>query len=491
MIRRRIRGFFIVELLGKGGMSEVYLALHPRTREKRAVKILLRSATRHASTYARFMREIRIVQSLCHPGIVRVLESGELEDACYYMMDYFPDGSLARKLQKGRSSLAVSLEIFRGICEAVSHAHGRGVIHRDLKPANVLLDPEGRPMVSDFGIAKALAPESTALTRSDEVIGTIAYLAPEQRLSSKNVDRRADVYALGAMLYEMIMGFPPLGRFPWPAELHPHFPEDVGALLQRCLSLDPAGRPQDGSDLLAALHSLSSAPLPRPCASPGWNQDGSLPRAPLPAGNAAEDRIEDWFRGLRSGTTRERLAIIRQMVQTMGEGEAKSLLKIYPTESDRVRWGLIRVLGELRQVAAMPLLVRELQNSYLRECAIEALGRIGAPEAFGPLVEFLEGNPDSALLVLPALARVGREKALPVLHPFLGHSLGVVRQTAARALSSIATRDSMLALASRLPIEPDELVRRAIRDSIQCVEAGMQGETTLIESGAAAPGRSA
>ena len=121
----------------------------------------------------------------------------------------------------------------------MAYAHESGVTHRDLKPSNILFNTKGEPVVSDFGIAKVLNFEKMSLLPAGELMGTIAYLAPEQRFSSKKVNRRADVYALGAILYEMLMGFPPLGNFPKPAEVNPDFPESLQSVLMKCLAPNP------------------------------------------------------------------------------------------------------------------------------------------------------------------------------------------------------------------------------------------------------------
>jgi serine/threonine-protein kinase len=199
MLRRKIGGLSLMAKLGQGGMSEVYLGLNTRTREQRAVKIVAKQASKLASAYARFLREIEIIRKLSHPRIVRIYESGELEDCYFYVMDFIEGGSLAQHLANGRLPLGESLGILEDICQAMCHAHGAGVIHRDLKPGNILLDRNGAAFISDFGIAKTLVSQATDLTRSNEVMGTMAYLAPEQRINARSVDRRADVFAIGAI----------------------------------------------------------------------------------------------------------------------------------------------------------------------------------------------------------------------------------------------------------------------------------------------------
>ena len=213
LLRKKIGSFYLVEKIGTGGMSEVFLAVDPKSREKRAYE------------YARFLREVEIIRVLSHPGIIRIYENGVLEDCYYYSMEYIPGGNLAQLLGRKKLDFQSASRIFLRICSAMAYAHNKGIVHRDLKPSNVLLNEEGDPVISDFGIAKSMAIDKSALTKSGEILGTIAYLAPEQRFDSKRVDQRADVFALGAILYEMLMGFPPLGKFPWPSEVMPRFPD--------------------------------------------------------------------------------------------------------------------------------------------------------------------------------------------------------------------------------------------------------------------------
>ncbi len=479
LVRRKIGVFYLTELIGQGGMSQVYLAVNPRTREKRAVKILAKRATASPTSYARFLREIEIIRNLSHPHIVKILDSGALEDCYFYMMELM-SSSLAKRLARGRMPLKESVGLFAVICGAVAHAHENGIIHRDLKPSNILLSTEGAPMVSDFGIAKAVDRAQTALTASNEILGTVAYLAPEQRFDSKRVDRRVDVYALGAILYEALMGFPPLGKFPWPRETQPGFPEGLQTILERCLALNPDDRYLHAGPLLTDVELfLGGKQTPKSSAQVaeseiGWNseKEDAAPKM---------DRIEHWFQVLRLGTTKERLAVVREMVDQMETKEAKGVLKMFAGEEDRVRWGLIKVLGDLKVYAATPMIVDELKNPFHRECAIEALGKIGAEEAFHPLRNFLANNPESAMIALLPLARTGGQRALKYLRPYLSHEMATLRQAAARAFAIVETPDSLEILKEYLPKEHDDRIRNVIHHSIRSIESALRTKEALLE----------
>jgi hypothetical protein len=481
MVRKKIGDFYLVEQIGSGGMSEVYLGINPSKREKRAFKILGKRASMWSSAYGRFIREVDIIRDLAHPGIIKVLDNGVLDECYYYAMEYMPRGNLTRRMDRGKIPLEEATAFFNPICNAMAYAHDQGVIHRDLKPANILLNADGAPVISDFGIAKVLDLERTSLTRSGEILGTIAYLAPEQRFSSKNVNRRADVYALGAILYEMLMGFPPLGKFPWPTEVQPNFSRSLQAILERCLAIDPDNRFEHAGMLLAEFEKYPEYPG-------GKNMD-VLPSSQIKPPVAMEDevlppvktdRIESWFRILRAGTTRERLAVVREMVEKLNPAEAKAIVKLYTEEGDRVRWGLIRVLGELRIEAATPLILSDLSSPFHTECAIEALGKIGSSEAYNLIREFVAGHPESAMIALIPLAKTGKQRAIKNLQQYLKHEMVVLRLTAIRALASIESIESLQALKEHLGFERDEKVRTTLFQAVHTLQGTLLPSLTTV-----------
>jgi hypothetical protein len=490
MLRRKIGNFYLVEQIGSGGMSEVYLGLNPRVREKRAFKILGKRASMWSSAYGRFIREVDIIRDLTHPGIIRVIDNGVLDDCYFYSMEYMPGGNLVRRMERGKMALAAVLQLFVPICEAMAYAHDRSVVHRDLKPANILLNAAGEPIISDFGIAKMLDLERTSLTRSGEILGTIAYLAPEQRFSTKTVNRRADVFALGAILYEMLMGFPPLGNFPWPSDILPEFPEALQGVLKKCLAIDPENRFEHAGALLMQLGKLSGTAVTRT-----EETCETMPsRYVVPIEDTIiippkSDRIESWFRVLRTGTTRERLGVVREMVGQITSAEAKSLIKLYAGEGDRVRWGLIRVLGELKLGSATQLILSDLNSSFHAECAIEALGKIGSDEAYDPIREFVVEHPESALIGLIPMAKTGKQRAIQTLQQYLGHEMAVLRQAAVRALACVESEESLRVLREHLCVEPDDKVRALVVQTIHAMQRTVSPSLPAIQE-AAGGGRS-
>jgi serine/threonine protein kinase len=474
MLRKKIHDFYLVEQIGAGGMSEVFLGLNPRTREKRAFKILGKSATLWPGAYARFLREVEIIRSLSHPGIIKILDNGVLDECYFYSMEYMPGGNLTRIMQRGKPSLESTAQIFLQICEAMAYAHENGIIHRDLKPANILLSADGKPVVSDFGIAKILDDEHPPLTVSGEILGTIAYLAPEQRFNTKRVNQRADIYALGALCYEMLMGFPPLGKFPRPREINPDFPEGLQSIIEKCLAIRPEDRFENAGLLEIELEKcLNVVPRKKRESAGDVTAKMLLSLEENPSVSEKLDRIESWFRVLRTGTTRERLAVVREMVDKLASTEAKAILKLYPQEGDRVRWGLIKVLGELKIQAATPLILSDLKSPFHTECAIEALGKIGLEESYNALLAYVIEHPESSLIALVPLANTGKKRAVKFLRQFLGNEMSVLRQAAVRALAYVGSEECLQALKDQLCIECDEKVRLSILQAVHSLESAL------------------
>ena len=196
--------------LGRSGMATVYRAFDPISNREVAIKILPRQMLDNLVTRARFKREIKLIASLEHPSIVPVYDvGGEDNHQPYFVMRYMSGGSLSDMIKKGRFSLRDAALVIERLAAALDHAHSNGVIHRDIKPDNVLFDTSNNPYISDFGVAKFT--ESLVSSTNQEVIGTPAYISPEQALG-EDVDHRADIYGLGAMLYEMLTGERPFGK---------------------------------------------------------------------------------------------------------------------------------------------------------------------------------------------------------------------------------------------------------------------------------------
>jgi len=237
-------------------------------------------------------------------------------------------------------------------------------------------------------------------------------------------------------------------------------------LLQRCLALNPADRYEDAGDLLAAFRAIRGKVNSLNLVSGKGNGPGEITNT-IELENLTSERIEAWLQILRSGTTSRRLETVREMTATLDGGEANHLLNIYPFEEDRVRWALIIIFGELKVTAALPLMIGELEQQSQRESAIETLGKIGSPLAFGPILEHLRENPHAAMMCLIPLARTGKNESIPHLLPFLSHEMKIIRLTAVRALAEVGSKECAGILKDQLSVEKDEKVRAALLESIR------------------------
>ena len=282
--------------LGRGGMATVYRAFDPISNREVAIKILPRELTNNLITRARFKRELKLIASLEHPAIVPVYDvGGEDDHQPFFVMRYMSGGSLSEMIKKGRFSLRDASLIIERLASALDHAHSRGVIHRDIKPDNVLFDASNNPYLSDFGVAKLT--ETLVSATGQEVIGTPAYISPEQALG-ENVDHRADVYGLGAMLYEMLTGERPFGKdtviglalqhvndpVPNVLKARPDLPPEVDTIIKTAMAKNREKRYATALDLSHELNKVAfegeptmpkySPLVDRPTASPTSRRGG-------------------------------------------------------------------------------------------------------------------------------------------------------------------------------------------------------------------------
>ena len=256
----------IIEQIGEGGMATVYKAYQPSMDRNVAIKVLPGQLADSEEFTKRFQQEARIIAKLEHPHILPVFDYGESEGITYLVMRYLDAGTLGEKMQKERPLPLDEIDrLFTQLAEALGYAHSYGIIHRDLKPSNALIDSHGNLFLTDFGIAKMLESASPRLTQTDAIMGTPAYISPEQAQATK-VNQRSDIYSLGIILYEMVTGRVPFvaetplavilkhvsDPLPKPSVLKPDIPEAIEKVVLRALEKKPEDRYATVNEFLTA-----------------------------------------------------------------------------------------------------------------------------------------------------------------------------------------------------------------------------------------------
>jgi len=254
-----IPGYRLEKLVGKGGMGEVHRAVQLSLGRVVAVKILSGELAADPTFVTRFDKEAAALATLSHPNVVSIVDKGKAEGTYYLVMEFVDGPSLREVMRSPLLDIPGALRIIMEIARAIDYAHSRGVVHRDLKPENILFDEQagGIAKVTDFGLATFFDDSKLTsrfnVTETHVSMGTLSYMAPEQRVDAKNADHRADVYSLGVMLYELLVGEVPIGTFDPPSQRRPGTDRRLDAIVLRCLKPSAADRYQRVMDLMLDL----------------------------------------------------------------------------------------------------------------------------------------------------------------------------------------------------------------------------------------------
>lgn len=295
LIGTSLGGYRVLSTLGQGGMARVYKAYQENLDREVAIKVLPPWYAADRSFVERFNLEARLVARLSHPNIVTVHDAGEQSGHLYIVMQLVSGGTLKQRLdqwhRQGRTlDTTEVVQVFSQLAEALSYAHEQGIIHRDIKPVNVLMDSSARPILSDFGIAKVLASTQEGLTRPGAGVGTPEYMSPEQ-CQGGPIDGRADIYALGVMLFEAMTGSTPFRGDNYPALAHSHIYEPaprpstlnpaihpgIERIILTALMKQPPQRYQRASDMAEALRQTLTTNI-----SASYPQQPAFPRTTVP-----------------------------------------------------------------------------------------------------------------------------------------------------------------------------------------------------------------
>lgn len=298
-----VGAYRVVKKLGQGGMATVFKAYHPALDRYVAIKVMHPALIGDPNFLARFQREARIVAKLDHSHIVPIYDFSQHRGHPYLVMRFIEGETLKARMERGPLELREVLRIARAVGGALTYAHERGVLHRDIKPSNILLTPDGGVYLTDFGLARMAETGESTLSR-DMMVGTPQYISPEQAKGLKGLDARTDIYSLGVVLYEMLVGQPPFAAdtpyavihdhiftpLPLPGELNADLSESAERVLLRALAKEPDDRFQSVEELVNALEAaLKPAPAPEAAPSPAETVVVSSetivvpqPSAPLP-----------------------------------------------------------------------------------------------------------------------------------------------------------------------------------------------------------------
>jgi eukaryotic-like serine/threonine-protein kinase len=334
--------------LGAGGMSRVFLA-EERALNRRVVLKVLSPDLLAGVSAERFRREIQLTARLQHPHIVPILTTGDVDGLPFYTMPFEEGESLRVHLARvGALPVLETMSILRDVARALEYAHGKGVVHRDIKPDNILL-AGNTATVADFGIAKAIvesreASESAALTQLGMAIGTPQYMAPEQIAADPAVDHRVDLYAFGCVAYELLAGEPPFAGVGGTALLRAHLidyappigerrgdvPGALATLIDRCLEKDPADRPANAGELIAALDRAASTPPQGSVSVTRTVERGTAGIAVLPFANVSADVDNEYF---ADGLTDELITDL-SMLKTLRVISRQSAMRFKGSDKD-------------------------------------------------------------------------------------------------------------------------------------------------------------
>jgi serine/threonine-protein kinase len=398
----KLGNYELIELLGRGGMTFVYRAYQPSMKREVAIKLLKANLADEPGFLERFNREAEVIARLQHPHILPVIDYGHTGESIYLVMRLVQGGSLDSRIKEGPFSLNEVNRILCEVASALSYAHRQNVIHRDLKPPNILLDEDDNTYLTDFGIAKLTNVESM-LTATDQVMGTPAYMSPEQGLGLE-VDARADVYALGLILFEMLTGKRPFKADnptalifqhvyeapPLPSSLNPQLPAAIDSVVLKALEKEAEARYITPSALADAF-AMTISPMvtlvtPPTKASPPEAADAKPGKA-----DAAADVV------VKEDT----------ILLTTLDGEAQITTEVDSATASMEPSPAAELSGEaaVRQVAAAPRAAKRRPGSrrlvYLASVLLVAMiglvgvlagsdgGAAGTPPAIIPEVEYM------------------------------------------------------------------------------------------------------
>lgn len=426
-----------LEILGEGGMAVVYKAQRTSATQPVAIKLMKETALSLSDLHARFLRETRILAKLNHPHIIRFIERGLHQDRPYLVTEYADQGDLRQYLNRHPITLIQRLDLVHQTLCGLESAHQIGIIHRDIKPGNILISSGDGAKLTDFGIATALWTDQTRLTQTSDTLGTLDYIAPEQRTSAKNIDFRADHYALGVILYELVTHHKPMGFFRPPSQIAPHISQDLNRLIITCLNPDPAERYTSTRQLKDDLNSIisllkSSSPI-----SLGSSNHVNLTDKPT---LFSIDSILDQFNQLPLA---QRISSRSQFVLKLKGLSTQAILLSLDKTDGIAKECLLDSLLERDDPLICPPMIALLDDPYYNEKASQVLAGQNCPDAEESLLAVLTSKRPHAHLAMKPLGHLKSKRAIKPTASFLKHDLAWIRALALETLADIPDNQSI------------------------------------------------
>jgi hypothetical protein len=429
----------IEELLGRGGMGAVYRARQKSLDRPVALKILPPEVAERPGFSERFTREAQALARLSHPHIVTVFDFGQAGPYAYLLMEHIDGVNLRQVLSDGRLAPDEALGIVPQLCDALQFAHAHGVVHRDIKPENILLDTQGHVKIADFGLAKLAGDGETDSdsTRTGQVVGTMYYMAPEQIEHPERVDHRADIYSMGVVIYEMLTGELPLGRFQPPSECV-RIDVRLDEVVLRTLEKQPERRYSSAAEVKTDVHRIETEPPESP------DRTTSQPTGP----EAWPDRLERYAqvagRRISSGASSVRDAAARAWTSAeSGRGLFPGGLAEYlAVGAILVQLIAVVAIANTRrdEEALLMLIVGAITSLVLARLALRAAG----PPPLTPARSWLIGVP-LAVIYLPVVLVVA---FWPVVFGFILAESFYFRPSRLSAYSAAELRSFLLLILS-------------------------------------------
>lgn len=449
----RLPGYEIGKKIGQGGISEVFEALQTSDQRRLAFKILLEKYKTDRGLQARLLREAKIIGNLNHRNIVRIFKFGVMDDRFYTMMEYLGKGSLADFQQlTPRQRLKAMIQV----CDGIGYVHSLGIVHRDLKPSNILFGDDGIPRLVDFGISLFANEDLTRLTQTNLIMGTLSYMSPEQQTNPSRVDARSDIYSLGAILYEIFTGKPPVGRFPDPCQVQPGFDADLERCILNCLQSDPGKRYPSIKTVQDRLLVL-------------W-EEGLFARGEEEPEGRFDDRMGYWLHRFTEGTPAQKAEARSMLANNVREKDLPRLLALCRDSGNTVRLALIPLLGQLGRPQALPFLIEHMSSPMLGREICQAMGAIGDARALPHLLRLIKKGAPHADAALIPLAKLGTPKELRAALPFLKSRHYAERKEALRALQWQPSKLYLRDLKRALKNESEQDLKQMITGLISAIQ---------------------